>query len=87
MRASSILVAAVALSSCAQPQLRGGATAAQLEQIKPVIRAATWARITVVTRQSDGTFLVDVANGSGYHLQRVKGRWEIDREKVHIEAD
>ena len=82
-----MLLAMLALSSCTQPELRGGASAAQFEQIKPLIRAETKARIPAVTMQHDGTIFVDTFDKCGYHLRRVKGLWQIDWERVHVEAD
>jgi hypothetical protein len=78
-----VVVLVLALASCAQPELRGGVSAAQFQQIKLVIRAETHARITTVTLQSDGLIFVETM-GSSYLLRHVKNSWEIVKETVTI---
>ena len=77
-----VLVWAMAMLSCVQPQLRSGLTEAQFQEIKQVIRAETKARITAVTLQKDGSVLVETAGTSSYWLRRVNGRWNIVTESI-----
>ena len=82
-----LVVSALAMSACVQPELRGGVTAAQLEEIKSLIRAEThhdW--IKSVTLQKDGSIFVETLGISSYRLRRVKNHWEVVEERIKIQG-